>query len=218
MLHEAQNKRIRLPSLVILVRHGESESNADHTLWRTKPDNMIELSEKGIKQAKRAGQRIEHIFQQYDNGGIIDDSDRSNGFSNKESIDDDDDGDDDDSDDGGIDDSSADDDDSTIGTPTTSNTSSSGVNKKKAIIMGRTTTTKTKTKIRRVHLIVSPFERTLQTAQCLRTYIEHRICRTDVEPRIREQEFGNLQGDDFDTFRQQQKQVGRFWYRFPTGK
>lgn len=42
----------------------------------------------------------------------------------------------------------------------------------------------------RVHLIVSPFERALQTASCMRTAFEHRIVRTDIESRIREQEMG----------------------------
>jgi broad specificity phosphatase PhoE len=39
-----------------------------------------------------------------------------------------------------------------------------------------------------------------------------------MEPRIREQEFGNLQGDEFKQFREEQKHIGRFWYRFPTGE
>ena len=37
------------------MRHGESEGNADHTLYRTKPDNLVELTEKGIRQAEDAG-------------------------------------------------------------------------------------------------------------------------------------------------------------------
>jgi broad specificity phosphatase PhoE len=42
--------------------------------------------------------------------------------------------------------------------------------------------------------------------------------RTDIETRIREQEVGNLQGEDFQNFRREQQRVGRFWYRFPTGE
>eukprot|EP00977_Amphora_coffeiformis_P004198 scaffold875_cov185-Amphora_coffeaeformis.AAC.13 len=73
--------------------------------------------------------------------------------------------------------------------------------------------------IRRIHFIVSPFERTLQTASCMRPALQHRIVRTDIESRIREQEMGNLQhSDEFPKFRAQQKRVGRFWYRFPTGE
>lgn len=61
-----------------------------------------------------------------------------------------------------------------------------------------------------------------------------------MEPRLREQEFGNLQGDEFIKYREEQTkviwagrtffpkllrlfvasifQIGRFWYRFPTGE
>jgi broad specificity phosphatase PhoE len=149
---EAKDRRARLPSLIILVRHGESEGNADHTLWRTKPDNLVELTDKGIQQARDAGTRIEQIFQTYEK------------------------------------------------------TDYCGNNTVKPSI------------IQRVHLIVSPFERTLQTAACLRPQFEHRVVRTEIESRIREQEFGNLQGDEFQAFREMQRKVGRFWYRFPTGE
>jgi broad specificity phosphatase PhoE len=72
----------------------------------------------------------------------------------------------------------------------------------------------------RVHLVVSPFERSLQTAASLRPAFEHRIVRTDIESRIREQEMGNLQSNPalFQQYRQEQQRVGRFWYRFPTGE
>lgn len=39
-----------------------------------------------------------------------------------------------------------------------------------------------------------------------------------VDAQLREQEFGNLQGDDFQKFREQQSHIGRFYYRFPTGE
>jgi broad specificity phosphatase PhoE len=39
-----------------------------------------------------------------------------------------------------------------------------------------------------------------------------------VEPRIREQEFGNKQDETFTRLREDQMSVGRFWYRFPTGE
>lgn len=142
-LHSARERRKRLPSFIILVRHGESECNADHTLWRTKPDNLVNLTSKGRRQARDAGRRIESVFKYSEASGIP---------------------------------------------------------------------------VRRVHLSVSPFERTLQTASELRKALEHRIVRTDIQPRIREQEFGNLQGDEIKNFRKEQKRVGRFWYRFPTGE
>lgn len=55
-------KRACLPDRVILVRHGESEANADHTLWRDKADNLISLSDKGQAQAVNAGDRIRKII------------------------------------------------------------------------------------------------------------------------------------------------------------
>ena len=42
--------------------------------------------------------------------------------------------------------------------------------------------------------------------------------RTHVDSRIREQEFGNLQGEDFKSFREEQSRIGRFFYRFLTGE
>ena len=142
-LLEAKDRRARLPPMILLVRHGESEGNADKTLFRTKPDNLVELTEKGVKQANKAGKRVESIFKEYELDHLP---------------------------------------------------------------------------IKRVHIIVSPFERTLQTALAMRSWFEHRVVRTETEPRIREQEFGNLQGDEFHVSRNEQKQVGRFWYRFPTGE
>lgn len=146
-LREEHEKRARLPELIILVRHGESESNADHTLWRTKADNLIELSNKGMDEATVAGERIEEIFQKYDDDENL-------------------------------------------------------------------------PSMKRVHFIVSPFERTIQTAFFIRQHgsLDGRIVRTEIESRIREQEFGNLQGEEFQNFREEQKKVGRFWYRFQTGE
>jgi len=131
----ADDRRALLPKRIILVRHGESEGNADHTLYRTKADNLIELTDNGEKQACDLGVRLKALL--------------------------------------GND---------------------------------------------RVHLVISPFERTLQTARCLRAAIEENIIHSYIEPRVREQEFGNLQGDEFREFRNQQQQVGRFFYRFPTGE
>jgi broad specificity phosphatase PhoE len=149
-LIHAEERRERLPSYIILVRHGESEGNADVSLYRTKPDNLVNLTDRGVRQAEEAGMHIENkIFQQAPK--LASESD-------------------------------------------------------------------TVEEIKRIHLIVSPFERTLQTAAAMRKYFEHRVVRTDIQPRIREQEFGNLQGDDFKSLREEQKTVGRFWYRFPTGE
>jgi broad specificity phosphatase PhoE len=141
----AEDCRRRLPDTIILIRHGESEANADKSKWIEMPDNLLGLTSKGHEQAARAGQRVEEILQHYDN----------NNNNNK---------------------------------------------------------------CQRVHLVVSPFERSLQTAAALRLYLEYRIVRTDIESRIREQEMGNLQNNLFQHYRQEQQHVGRFWYRFPTGE
>lgn len=127
--------RNALPKRIILIRHGESEGNADHTLYRTKADNLIELTDKGLDQATKVGERLKKVL-------------------GKDSA----------------------------------------------------------------HLVISPFERTLQTSRNLRKSIEANISHTYIEPRVREQEFGNLQGDEFQSFRKEQKSVGRFYYRFPTGE
>ena len=37
---------------MILLRHGESEGNADTTLYRTKADNLIELTDVGTAQVR----------------------------------------------------------------------------------------------------------------------------------------------------------------------
>lgn len=138
------DKRERLPPLILLLRHGESEGNADHTLWRSKPDNLISLTPAGAAQARAAGRRIEDLFQLYEE--------------------------------------------------------------------------KTGRPIQRVHIHVSPFERTLQTALEARKFFEHRVVRTSPESRLREQEFGNFSEKDSALYREEQKKVGRFFYRFPTGE
>jgi len=45
------------------------------------------------------------------------------------------------------------------------------------------------------------------------------IVRIDIEPRLREQEFGNTQDpSQMPEIRKEQSAVGRFWYRFPHGE
>lgn len=132
----AEALRDALPRRIILVRHGHSEGNADETLYRTKPDNRIELTVIGSKQALDAGRRIRHI----------------------------------------------------IGS-------------------------------RKAHMFVSPFMRTLQTARNIKSVLdEGQVLRTHVDTMIREQEFGNIQDHDHEKLREEQKRVGRYWYRFPTGE
>ncbi len=50
-----------------LVRHGETEANVDRSLYQTKADHAVMLTEKGIRQAKNAGFFLaDHLHQQYD--------------------------------------------------------------------------------------------------------------------------------------------------------
>ncbi|MGK3736230.1 MAG: broad specificity phosphatase PhoE [Bacillariaceae sp.] len=90
--------------------------------------------------------------------------------------------------------------------------------------------------IRNIHLHVSPFQRTIQTARYARPYFDNQYNTNNSnnknnEPtekrivkeyhlctRLREQEFGNTQNSQFQLHREEQKKVGRFWYRFPTGE
>jgi broad specificity phosphatase PhoE len=171
-------RRQRLPDVILLVRHGESEGNADHTLYREKPDNLVRLTATGLEQARTAGVRIEAILQTYDEKRRQQQQQLSS-----------------------------------------SSSSSSIWSSIFFFWCRRPTVTTAAPPPMRVHLIVSPFERTVQTAMAMRQSFDHRIVRTDLQPRIREQEFGNLQkNDDFVQFRAEQKKVGRFWYRFPTGE
>ncbi|CAE8591165.1 unnamed protein product [Polarella glacialis] len=129
-------RRQRLPSLIILVRHGQSEGNADETLYRNKADNRMELTKLGSIQSVAAGKRIKELAGE-----------------------------------------------------------------------------------QKVRFYVSPFERTLQTARNIlfTSFNASKVVDVSVDPRIREQEFGNLQGTKF-KFYKQAHQEHRFWYRFPTGE
>lgn len=167
---DAKSRKERLPLLVILVRHGESEGNVDKKMWWKKPDHTIELTEKGKQQASDAGKRIEAIFRACDN----EDEDEEEEANNSATHDD--------------------------GTTT---------QRRKR---------RRRRRIRNVHLHVSPFERTTQTARLARPFFEHRVRAYKLCPRLREQEFGNIQNAAFYEYRAEQKKVGRFWYRFPTGE
>jgi broad specificity phosphatase PhoE len=51
------------PNRIILIRHGESQGNVDKSIYANKPDYALELSEKGIEQAKDAGIRLKEIIK-----------------------------------------------------------------------------------------------------------------------------------------------------------
>ena len=71
-----------------------------------------------------------------------------------------------------------------------------------------------------ISAVVSPFERTQQTLYALQRNLgDVRVRRVHVDPRVREQEFGNFQEkDDMAFHRETASEVGRFWYRRPTGE
>lgn len=50
------------PKRIILIRHGQSEGNADKSLLETKPDYKLNLTDEGIEQAKQAGQEVKKII------------------------------------------------------------------------------------------------------------------------------------------------------------
>lgn len=47
-----------LPKRIILVRHGQSEGNADSSIYEKKPDYLLQLTDLGRQQALEAGERI----------------------------------------------------------------------------------------------------------------------------------------------------------------
>jgi broad specificity phosphatase PhoE len=50
------------PKRIILIRHGESESNIDKTFYSQKPDYTSQLTLKGIEQAEDAGRRLKLLI------------------------------------------------------------------------------------------------------------------------------------------------------------
>lgn len=52
------------PRRIILVRHGQSEGNADKYKFETVPDFALNLTSEGIEQARRAGRDIRDIIGQ----------------------------------------------------------------------------------------------------------------------------------------------------------
>ena len=192
-LREAEDRRQLLPSTIILVRHGESVGNADSTQFRSMPDNLLPLTEHGIDQAKEAGRRVESILSGRTKSMLDIRPDENSNSSER-------------------------------GVYLNSSHSGKLFDSRSEIGSGNGTGTTSdsfhplQAKNRRVHFVLSPFERTLQTARAMRNAFEHRIVRTDIESRIREQEFGNVQTEDFQLQRQEQQKIGRFWYRFATGE
>ena len=56
------------PHRIILCRHGESEGNVDKSVYRTKPDYAVMLTNRGIEQALDVGRKIKAIIRDEDYG------------------------------------------------------------------------------------------------------------------------------------------------------
>lgn len=49
------------PTRIILIRHGECHGNTDESRFATVPDYTIELTENGIQQAVKAGEKLKQV-------------------------------------------------------------------------------------------------------------------------------------------------------------
>lgn len=58
--------KTHLPKRIILVRHGECSANADINVYGTTPNHKIELTQKGIEQAKQTGIQIKKLISEND--------------------------------------------------------------------------------------------------------------------------------------------------------
>jgi len=58
-----ERRTTHLPKRIIMIRHGESEGNVNHNIYKTVPDNCIELTEKGFEQAKEAGESLKKLWE-----------------------------------------------------------------------------------------------------------------------------------------------------------
>jgi broad specificity phosphatase PhoE len=50
------------PRRIVLIRHGESQGNADDTIYERVPDHALELTATGLRQAKEAGVGLRELF------------------------------------------------------------------------------------------------------------------------------------------------------------
>lgn len=117
---------------IILIRHGESEGNIDHTVYEKKFDHDIELTKRGNNQAVLAGKQIHKIL-------------------GEEPLD----------------------------------------------------------------VFISPYKRTRQTWEGIKTGLERNNLSVDIDARLREQEHKMFKNSaEREKIFSDQKKMGRFWYRF----
>lgn len=124
------------PNRILLIRHGESEGNADRNHYLTVPDYALLLTQRGVEQAQQAGKEIREM--------IGDES---------------------------------------------------------------------------IYAYVSPYFRTRQTFEYLRSSIEENIAKTIEDPRIREQDWGHLRHpDENEEIMRQRDGFSTLYYRIPDGE
>lgn len=69
-----------------------------------------------------------------------------------------------------------------------------------------------------IRFYVSPYKRTRQTYNCIKEALVRNNHLATFDNRIREQEYGNLQGEDMQRQFEAMKKVGEFYYRFENGE
>lgn len=65
-------ERTHKPRLIILIRHGESESNKDKKINENVPNQLVALTEKGWAQAHHVGTQLLNVLN-VENQGLVDD-------------------------------------------------------------------------------------------------------------------------------------------------
>jgi len=124
------------PRNIVIVRHGQSEGNANPEVRRTKPDYALNLTPFGEKQAEIVGKDLKDLFGD-----------------------------------------------------------------------------------EKIGIYCSPYFRTKQTLFNIRKSIsDSQIEWIKEDPRIREQEWGNLEQPGSEDFEQERDSFGKFFYRFPNGE
>ena len=60
-MDEKLHSKISKPRRIILIRHGECHANTDKSKFATEPDYTIELTEKGIEQAREVRVKLKEL-------------------------------------------------------------------------------------------------------------------------------------------------------------
>lgn len=201
---------------IILLRHGESEGNVDETIYQRKADNLLELTAEGSRQALAAGMRIAKLLGPNEKVDMYM-SPFQRSLQTARNIR------------------------KVLNSRTSKHSASASASAESRVCPGVGEGPRSLPSSPASQSSFSPASpRASQTPDSPQVTVEleemekdvedemedemeargvHVCCRhVNVESRIREQEFGNMQTEDFSKHRERQKNVGRFWYRFPTGE